>query len=447
MYENRLPDYQEQDIFLWRKETGFGFRILGGNEPGEPVSRLLSTCHPASHPQCYFLRLQSKLAIYIGHIVPLGAADTDGRLRSGDELICVDGTPVIGKSHQLVVQLMQQAAKQGHVNLTVRRKVVFAAPKTENEVPSPASSHHSSTQPASLTEEKRTPQGSQNSLNTVSSGSGSTSGIGSGGGGGSGVVSTVVQPYDVEIRRGENEGFGFVIVSSVSRPEAGTTFGRIIEGSPADRCGKLKVGDRILAVNGCSITNKSHSDIVNLIKEAGNTVTLRIIPGDESSNATLLTNAEKIATITTTHTPSQPGAQETRNTTKPKPESQFEFKAPQATQEQDFYTVELERGAKGFGFSLRGGREYNMDLYVLRLAEDGPAERCGKMRHLHGPIGDEILEINGETTKNMRHSRAIELIKNGGRRVRLFLKRGDGSVPEYGGSNYENIPSFPGMTP
>lgn len=49
-------------------------------------------------------------------------------------------------------------------------------------------------------------------------------------------------------------------------------------------------------------------------------------------------------------------------------------------QEQDFYTVELERGAKGFGFSLRGGREYNMDLYVLRLAEDGPAERCGKMR-------------------------------------------------------------------
>ncbi|XP_023790955.1 membrane-associated guanylate kinase, WW and PDZ domain-containing protein 1 isoform X15 [Cyanistes caeruleus] len=423
MYESRLPDYQEQDIFLWRKETGFGFRILGGNEPGEPI--------------------------YIGHIVPLGAADADGRLRSGDELICVDGTPVVGKSHQLVVQLMQQAAKQGHVNLTVRRKVVYTVPKAENEVPSPASSHHSSNQPASLTEEKRTPQGSQNSLNTVSSGSGSTSGIGSGGGGGSGVVSTVVQPYDVEIRRGENEGFGFVIVSSVSRPEAGTTFagnacvamphkiGRIIEGSPADRCGKLKVGDRILAVNGCSITNKSHSDIVNLIKEAGNTVTLRIIPGDESSNATLLTNAEKIATITTTHTPQQIPQETSRSNTKPKQESQYDFKPPQAAQQdQDFYTVELERGAKGFGFSLRGGREYNMDLYVLRLAEDGPAERCGKMR-----IGDEILEINGETTKNMKHARAIELIKNGGRKVRLFLKRGDGSVPEYDPSSDRNSPA------
>uniref|UniRef100_A0A3Q4HUL7 Membrane-associated guanylate kinase, WW and PDZ domain-containing protein 1 n=1 Tax=Neolamprologus brichardi TaxID=32507 RepID=A0A3Q4HUL7_NEOBR len=389
-----VPDFQEQDIFLWRKDTGFGFRILGGNEPGEPI--------------------------YIGHIVKYGAADEDGRLRSGDELICVDGTAVVGKSHQLVVQLMQQAAKQGHVNLTVRRKTTYAVKAEGDMPPSPASSHHSSTQAPSLTEDigKRTPQGSQNSLNTVSSGSGSTSGIGSGGGGGvggGGGGSAVVAPYDVEIRRGENEGFGFVIVSSVSRPEAGTTFGRIIEGSPADRCGKLKVGDRILAVNGCSITNKSHSDIVNLIKEAGNTVTLRIIPGDESSNASLLTNAEKIATITTTHTAQQ------QKTDLPNNEMSFG--------DSEFYSVDLERDNKGFGFSLRGGREYNMDLYVLRLAEDGAAVRNGKMM-----VGDEILEINGESTKGMKHARAIELIKNGGRRVHLVLKRGDGSVPEYGGA-------------
>lgn len=62
-------------------------------------------------------------------------------------------------------------------------------------------------------------------------------------------------------------------------------------------------------------------------------------------------------------------------------------------QEQDFYTVELERGAKGFGFSLRGGREYNMDLYVLRLAEDGPAERCGKMR-----VSSQAARMVGSTT-------------------------------------------------
>ncbi|PIN88707.1 hypothetical protein AB205_0197620, partial [Aquarana catesbeiana] len=156
-----------------------------------------------------------------------------------------------------------------------------------------------------------------------------------------------------------------------------------------------------------------------------------------SSNASLLTNAEKIATITTTHTP-QTISQETKNNSKPKQEPQFEFKNPPATQQQEpeFYTVELDKGTKGFGFSLRGGREYNMDLYVLRLAEDGPAEKCGKMR-----VGDEILEINGETTKNMKHTRAIELIKNGGRRVRLSLKRGDGSVPEYEANSDRSSPT------
>lgn len=54
--------------------------------------------------------------------------------------------------------------------------------------------------------------------------------------------------------------------------------GRIIEGSPADHCGKLKVGDRILAVNNQSIVNMPHADIVKLIKDAGLSVTLRIIP-------------------------------------------------------------------------------------------------------------------------------------------------------------------------
>uniref|UniRef100_A0A673Z8E7 Membrane-associated guanylate kinase, WW and PDZ domain-containing protein 1 n=1 Tax=Salmo trutta TaxID=8032 RepID=A0A673Z8E7_SALTR len=260
MYESRLPDFQEQDIFLWRKDTGYGFRILGGNEPGEPI--------------------------YIGHIVKYGAADEDGRLRSGDELICVDGTAVVGKSHQLVVQLMQQAAKQGHVNLTVRRKT----------------------------------------------------------------------------------GYG------------------------------------------------------------------------ESSNASLLTNAEKIATITTTHTAQQQATPEPSRTSLATAESPFTLLCVCVFFPQDagFYSVDLERENKGFGFSLRGGHEYNMDLYVLRLAEDGAAVRNGKMK-----VGDEILEINGESTKGMKHARAIELIKNGGRHARLVLKRGDGSVPEYGGSIYENIPFSP----
>jgi hypothetical protein len=54
--------------------------------------------------------------------------------------------------------------------------------------------------------------------------------------------------------------------------------GRIIDGSPADRCGQLSIGDRLVAVNGQSIVGMHHSDIVDMIKQSGTRVNLKIIP-------------------------------------------------------------------------------------------------------------------------------------------------------------------------
>ena len=38
-------------------------------------------------------------------------------------------------------------------------------------------------------------------------------------------------------------------------------------------------------------------------------------------------------------------------------------------------------------------------------------------------MGDQLIEINGNTTKNLTHGEAIELIKNGGQAVRLLVRR------------------------
>jgi C-terminal processing protease CtpA/Prc len=54
--------------------------------------------------------------------------------------------------------------------------------------------------------------------------------------------------------------------------------GKIIPNSPADQCGQLHINDRILAVNGIDITHMLHTDVVNLIKECGRTITLTIGP-------------------------------------------------------------------------------------------------------------------------------------------------------------------------
>ncbi|XP_067861061.1 membrane-associated guanylate kinase, WW and PDZ domain-containing protein 2a isoform X12 [Heptranchias perlo] len=456
------PDYRELDVYLRRQESGFGFRILGGDEPGQPI--------------------------LIGAIITMGAADRDGRLRPGDELVYVDGILVTGKSHRYVIDLMHNAARNGHVSLTVRRKVLcLGEPCSENgRSPGSVSTQHSSPRSdfAGYPNSTQAPPGGSSPAESL--------------------VSHGIQANDVVIHRKENEGFGFVIISSLNRPETGASMvavphkiGRIIEGSPADRCGKLKVGDRILAVNGQSIINMPHAEIVKLIKDAGPSVTLRIVPQEDMSSPASAPGSEKQSPMAQQHSPmaqQSPTAQQSpvaqhspaaqppplqsqghngsyrsevkaRQDVKPdirqplfsdyrqppasdyrqppsldyrqpplidyrqQPPDNRQYAAPDYRQPQDFdyFTVDLEKGAKGFGFSIRGGREYKMDLYVLRLAEDGPAIRNGRMR-----VGDQIIEINGENTREMTHGRAIELIKSGGRRVRLLLKRGTGQVPEYG---------------
>ncbi|XP_047192329.1 membrane-associated guanylate kinase, WW and PDZ domain-containing protein 2a isoform X4 [Scophthalmus maximus] len=515
IYESRQPgqlrttftadsagaEYQDIEVHLRRQKSGFGFRVLGGDEAGQPVSP------------------ETREKILIGAIIEKSPADLDGRLRPGDELLFVDGIPVVGKPHRYVIDLMHGAARNGQVNLVIRRRLQAGESCPENgRSPGSVSTQHSS---------PRSDFTYGNSTSTTPApnpclASAATS---------DGTSTPNTQPSDVVINRKESEGFGFVIISSLNRPEAAAAntvphkIGRIIEGSPADRCGKLKVGDRILAVNSQSIVNMPHADIVKLIKDAGLSVTLRIIPQEEISNPPSAPSSEKQSPMAQQHSPkTQPGvappqpspvaAEANPPVSQPSPmrhqspvtqlpapppqtyphESSYrsevkarqdvkpdirqppftdyrqppvdyrhppvadyrqpptldyrhpplldyrqlapdarqftipEYRMPpvQLAQDFDFFTVELEKSVKGFGFSIRGGREYKMDLFVLRLAEEGPAIRNGRMR-----VGDQIIEINGESTRDMTHSRAIELIKSGGRRVRLLLKRGTGQVPEY----------------
>uniref|UniRef100_A0A3Q1EET2 Membrane-associated guanylate kinase, WW and PDZ domain-containing protein 1 n=1 Tax=Acanthochromis polyacanthus TaxID=80966 RepID=A0A3Q1EET2_9TELE len=474
IYESRRTEYQDMEVHLRRQKSGFGFRVLGGDEAGQPI--------------------------LIGAIIEKSPADVDGRLRPGDELLFVDGIPVVGKPHRYVIDLMHGAARNGQVNLVIRRRVQAAG----------ESCPENGRSPGSVSTQHSSPRSDFTYGNSTSTSQPPSAGMGNAAAA-DGTLTPNTQPSDVIINRKESEGFGFVIISSLNRPEAAATntvphkIGRIIEGSPADRCGKLKVGDRILAVNSQSIVSMPHADIVKLIKDAGLSVTLRIIPQEEISNPPSAPSSEKQSPMAQQHSPkTQPNAAPnpmphqspvTQLPAPPPPQTythegsyRSEVKARQdvkpdirqppftdyrqppvdyrhppvadyrqpptldyrhpplldyrqlATDARqfaipdyrmppdfDFFTVELEKSVKGFGFSIRGGREYKMDLFVLRLAEDGPAIRNGRMR-----VGDQIIEINGESTRDMTHARAIELIKSGGRRVRLLLKRGTGQVPEYG---------------
>ncbi|XP_068015646.1 membrane-associated guanylate kinase, WW and PDZ domain-containing protein 3 isoform X1 [Melanerpes formicivorus] len=392
IYEDKPPNTRDLDVFLRKQESGFGFRVLGGDGPDQPI--------------------------YIGAIIPLGAAEKDGRLRAADELMCIDGIPVKGKSHKQVLDLMTSAARNGQVLLTVRRKLFFGGEKpAEEEEPQPALAQNGS---------PRLNRGEFASQQSP-------------------------EVYDVRLQRKENEGFGFVILTSKNKPPPGVIphkIGRVIDGSPAEQCGKLKVGDRISAVNGQSIVELSHDSIVQLIKDAGNVVTLTVVAEEEHRGPPSGTNsarqspapqhrllASASSSIDRGATEGEAGKEASTSYRLSWPEHKHLAQSDASIastvgsrhpQSPGCFPVELERGPRGFGFSLRGGKEYNMGLFILRLAEDGPAVKDGRVH-----VGDQIVEINGEPTQGITHTRAIELIQAGGNKVLLLLRPGTGLIPDH----------------
>uniref|UniRef100_A0A671WAA0 Membrane-associated guanylate kinase, WW and PDZ domain-containing protein 3 n=1 Tax=Sparus aurata TaxID=8175 RepID=A0A671WAA0_SPAAU len=374
MLDSKPPNTKDLDVYIKRnQESGFGFRVLGGEGPDQPV--------------------------YIGAIVPLGAAEKDGRLRAGDELLCIDGVPVKGKSHKQVLELMTNAARNGQVMLTVRRKLATSGGSCFFESSAPHFSESAGSLKAAPAQPARP------------------------------------ECFDVHLQRRDNEGFGFVILTSKTKPPPGVIphkIGRIIEGSPTDRIGMMRVGDRISAVNGQSIMELSHNDIVQLIKDAGTSVTLTVVPEDESAPPSGTNSAKQSPSAQHRAMGQQPPsypdryadihAYERRQSTGDESNTAHIL----VCEPQGCFVVELERSQRGFGFSLRGGKEYNMGLFILRLAEDGPALKDGRIH-----VGDQIVEINGEATQGITHTRAIELIQAGGSRVHLLLRPGQGLVPDH----------------
>ncbi|XP_037336535.2 membrane-associated guanylate kinase, WW and PDZ domain-containing protein 3a isoform X1 [Pungitius pungitius] len=392
LLDSRPPNTKDLDVFIKRnQESGFGFRVLGGEGPDQPV--------------------------YIGAIVPLGAAEKDGRLRAGDELLCIDGVPVKGKSHKQVLELMTNAARNGQVMLTVRRKQSDG--EEEESAPQPLQ-----VAAALVNSSPKVPRAEvPDAVPPV-------------------VPSSRPEVFDVTLQRKDNEGFGFVILTSKNKPPPGVIphkIGRIIEGSPTDRIGQMKVGDRISAVNGLSIMELSHNDIVQLIKDAGNSVTLTVVPEDDSAPPSGTNSAKQSPSAQHRAMGQQPpsypdrnGDTEVRNSFPPSEMGTFIMSGSK----QGCFVVELDRSQRGFGFSLRGGKEYNMGLFILRLAEDGPALRDGRIH-----VGDQIVEINGEATQGITHTRAIELIQAGGSKVHLLLRPGQGLVPDHSSKDKVTIPS------
>lgn len=69
-------------VSMRKGAKGFGFTIVGGEQPGE--------------------------VLQVNNIVRGGAADTDGRLRTGDIIMRLNGRNVLSWSHGDIIRFLQQ---------------------------------------------------------------------------------------------------------------------------------------------------------------------------------------------------------------------------------------------------------------------------------------------------------------------------------------------------
>lgn len=85
------------------------------------------------------------------------------------------------------------------------------------------------------------------------------------------------------IMKWENfDGYGFNL--HAEKGKSGQYIGKVDEGSPAEAAG-LRQGDRILEVNGESIVNKNHKQVVEAIKGLPNETKLLVVdPADDMTN-------------------------------------------------------------------------------------------------------------------------------------------------------------------
>ncbi|CAK1544075.1 unnamed protein product [Leptosia nina] len=258
--------------------------------------------------------------------------------------------------------------------------------------------------------------------------------------------------------------------------DEGIFISRVTPSGPAYSAG-LRVGDKVLSVNGTSVVDVDHYYAVEVLKASGATLTLVVTRESPTSTRThsraasgashhSISTADTISTLENGQIPTGRGiptkqliisnqyAQELEPeqkeqlpltqtimnmTPSPTPSptpvqtyQRLQASPPPATQpyippvyhQKVLVHTTLIRDGAGLGFSIAGGKgspPYRDDsdaIYVSRISPQGAAAKDGKMA-----VGDKVVSINGVDMENATHEAAVAMLTGHERFVRLVLQR------------------------
>ncbi|XP_073726307.1 disks large homolog 1 isoform X20 [Misgurnus anguillicaudatus] len=225
------------DVKLVKGPKGLGFSIAGGvgnqHIPGDN-------------------------SIYITKIIEGGAAHKDGRLQIGDKLLAVNTACLEEVTHEDAVTALKNTPDVVYLKVAKPTSVFMNDSYVPPDVTSPYSQqmeNHISTQ--GYLSQPLTPA-TPPRYSPVSKGM-------------LGDDEITRESRKIVLHRGST-GLGFNIVGGEDGEGIFISF--ILAGGPADLCGELRKGDRIVSVNGVDLRSATHEQAAAALKNAGQTVTI-----------------------------------------------------------------------------------------------------------------------------------------------------------------------------
>ncbi|KAM6102747.1 protein scribble homolog isoform 11-T11 [Theristicus caerulescens] len=191
--------------------------------------------------------------------------------------------------------------------------------------------------------------------------------------------------------------------------DEGIFISRVSEEGPAARAG-VRVGDKLLEVNGVSLHCAEHHVAVEALRGSGSSVSMTVL-------RERMVEPENAITVTPLRPEDDYSPRERRGGLR-FPER------PEGAPPTERYSTCLMRNEKGLGFSIAGGkgstpyRAGDTGIFISRIAEGGAAHRDGILR-----VGDRVISINGVDMTEARHDQAVALLTASSPTIVLLVER------------------------
>uniref|UniRef100_A0A452IY47 Protein scribble homolog n=1 Tax=Gopherus agassizii TaxID=38772 RepID=A0A452IY47_9SAUR len=191
--------------------------------------------------------------------------------------------------------------------------------------------------------------------------------------------------------------------------DEGIFISRVSEEGPAARAG-VRVGDKLLEVNGVALHCAEHHVAVEALRGSGSAVSMTVL-------RERMVEPENAITVT----PLRP--EDDYSPREPRGGLCFPER-PEGAPPTDRFSTCLMRNEKGLGFSIAGGkgstpyRAGDTGIFISRIAEGGAAHRDGTLH-----VGDRVISINGVDMTEARHDQAVALLTASSPTIALLVER------------------------